>query len=284
MKLPVYLDYSATTPVDPRVAEKMIPYLTEFFGNAASRSHAFGWKAEEAVEQARSHVAALINADPKEIVWTSGATEGNNLAIKGAALFYKTKGKHIITQKTEHKAVLDTCRDLERHGFEVTYLDVEQNGIVSLERFEAAIRPDTILASIMMVNNEIGVIQPVGQSAEICKKKGVIYHCDAVQAGGRIEIDMQKFKADLLTLDAYPHPSRIPAFYGQSASITAFLAQRDNPARFLEFLRQAQLGGYDEALRAVYGIANLGELERLWYAERRTWHDGYHGVALALDR
>jgi cysteine desulfurase len=153
MRLPIYLDYSATTPVDPRVAEKMIPYLTEFFGNAASRSHAFGWKAEQAVEEARDHVAALINADPKEIVWTSGATEGNNLAIKGAANFYKIKGKHIITQKTEHKAVLDTCRELERHGFEVTYLDVEENGIVSLDKFEAAIRPDTILASIMMVNN-----------------------------------------------------------------------------------------------------------------------------------
>src|SRR5512145_785879 len=184
MKLPIYLDYSATTPVDPRVAEKMIPYLTEFFGNAASRSHAFGWKAEAAVEEARAHVAALIGADPKEVIWTSGATEGNNLALKGAAHFYKTKGKHIITQKTEHKAVLDTVRELERQGFEATYLDVEADGIVSLERFEAAIRPDTILASIMMVNNEIGVIQPVGQIAEICKKNGVIYHCDAVQAGG----------------------------------------------------------------------------------------------------
>ena len=263
MKLPIYLDYSATTPVDPRVAEKMIPYLTEFFGNAASRSHAFGWKAEEAVEQARSHVAALINADPKEIVWTSGATEGNNLAIKGAAHFYKTKGKHIITQKTEHKAVLDTCRDLERHGFEVTYLDVEQNGIVSLERFEAAIRPDTILASIMMVNNEIGVIQPVGQIAEICKKKGVIYHCDAVQAGGRIEIDMQKFKADLLTLTAHK-------MYGPKG-IGALYVRRKPRVRI-----EAQIhgGGHERGFRsgtlATHQIVGFGEAARLAKQEMAT--------------
>jgi cysteine desulfurase len=263
MKLPVYLDYSATTPVDPRVAEKMIPYLTEFFGNAASRSHAFGWKAEEAIEQARSHVAALINADPKEIVWTSGATEGNNLAIKGAAHFYKTKGKHIITQKTEHKAVLDTCRDLERHGFEVTYLDVEQNGIVSLEKFEAAIRPDTILASIMMVNNEIGVIQPVGQIAEICKKKGVIYHCDAVQAGGRIEIDMQKFKADLLTLTAHK-------MYGPKG-IGALYVRRKPRVRI-----EAQIhgGGHERGFRsgtlATHQIVGFGEAARLAKQEMAT--------------
>ena len=263
MKLPVYLDYSATTPVDPRVAEKMIPYLTEFFGNAASRSHAFGWKAEEAVEQARSHVAALINADPKEIVFTSGATEGNNLAIKGAAHFYKTKGKHIITQKTEHKAVLDTCRDLERQGFEVTYLDVQQNGIVSLEKFEAAIRPDTILASIMMVNNEIGVIQPVGQIAEICKKKGVIYHCDAVQAGGRIEIDMQKFKADLLTLTAHK-------MYGPKG-IGALYVRRKPRVRI-----EAQIhgGGHERGFRsgtlATHQIVGFGEAARLAKQEMAT--------------
>jgi cysteine desulfurase len=187
MKLPIYLDYSATTPVDPRVAQKMIPYLTEIFGNPASRSHAFGWAAEEGVEEARAHVAALINADPKEIVWTSGATEGNNLAIKGAANFYKTKGKHLITQKTEHKAVLDTFRELERQGFEATYLEVEPNGLVSIEKFKAAIRPDTIVASIMMVNNEIGVIQPVWEIADICKAKGIIFtatRCKA-QAGSR---------------------------------------------------------------------------------------------------
>src|SRR6185503_6254713 len=184
MRLPIYLDYSATTPVVPRVAEKMIPYLTEFFGNPASRSHAFGWKAEAAVEEARAHVAALIGADPKEIVWTSGATEGNNLAIKGAANFHKTKGKHIITQKTEHKAVLDTVRELERQGFEATYLDVEANGLVDLEQLKAAIRPDTVLVSIMMVNNEIGVIQPVWDIGEICRARGIVFHVDAVQGAG----------------------------------------------------------------------------------------------------
>jgi cysteine desulfurase len=263
MKLPIYLDYSATTPVDPRVAEKMIPYLTEFFGNAASRSHAFGWKAEEAVEEARGHVAALINADPKEIVWTSGATEGNNLAIKGAAHFYRTKGKHIITQKTEHKAVLDTCRDLERQGFEVTYLDVEENGIVSLQKFEAAIRPDTILASIMMVNNEIGVIQPVWQIAEICKKKGVIYHCDAVQAGGRIEIDMQKLKADLLTLTAHK-------MYGPKG-IGALYVRRKPRVRI-----EAQIhgGGHERGFRsgtlATHQIVGFGEAARLAKQEMAT--------------
>ncbi len=263
MRLPIYLDYSATTPVDPRVAEKMIPYLTEFFGNAASRSHAFGWKAEQAVEEARGHVAALINADPKEIVWTSGATEGNNLAIKGAANFYKTKGRHLITQKTEHKAVLDTCRELERQGFEVTYLDVEQNGIVSLEKFEAAIRPDTILASIMMVNNEIGVIQPVWQIAEICKKRGVIYHCDAVQGGGRIEIDVQKFKADLLTLTAHK-------MYGPKG-IGALYVRRKPRVRI-----EAQIhgGGHERGFRsgtlATHQIVGFGEAARLAKQEMAT--------------
>ena len=263
MRLPIYLDYSATTPVDPRVAEKMIPYLTEFFGNAASRSHAFGWKAEQAVEDARGHVAALIDADPKEIVWTSGATEGNNLAIKGAANFYKTKGKHIVTQKTEHKAVLDTCRELERHGFEVTYLDVEENGIVSLEKFEAAIRPDTILASIMMVNNEIGVIQPVWQIAEICKKKGVIYHCDAVQGGGRLEIDVQKFKADLLTITAHK-------MYGPKG-IGALYVRRKPRVRI-----EAQIhgGGHERGFRsgtlATHQIVGFGEAARLAKLEMAT--------------
>jgi len=190
VKLPIYLDYSATTPMDPRVAQKMIPYLTEFFGNPASRSHAFGWKAEEAVEEARGHVAALIGADPKEIVWTSGATEGNNLAIKGAALFNRSRGKHLITQKTEHKATLDTMRELERQGFECTTLEVEENGLVDMKKFESAIRPDTILASIMMVNNEIGVIQPIAGIGEICRARGIVFHCDAVQAAGKIPIDL----------------------------------------------------------------------------------------------
>ena len=263
MKLPVYLDYSATTPVDPRVAEKMIPYLTEFFGNPASRSHAFGWKAEQAVEEARAHVAALINADPKEIVWTSGATEGNNLALKGAANFYKTKGRHIVTQKTEHKAVLDTCRELERQGFEVTYLEVDASGLVSLEKLEAAIRPDTILASIMMVNNEIGVIQPVWQIAEICKKKGVVYHCDAVQGGGRIEIDLQKFKADLLTITAHK-------MYGPKG-IGALYVRRKPRVRI-----EAQIhgGGHERGFRsgtlATHQIVGFGEAARLAKLEMAT--------------
>jgi cysteine desulfurase len=256
MKLPIYLDYSATTPVDPRVAQKMIPYLTEHFGNAASRSHAYGWKAEEAVEEARENVAALINADAKEIVWTSGATEGNNLAIKGAANFYKTKGKHLITQKTEHKAVLDTFRELERQGFEATYLEVQENGLVDIEKFKAAIRPDTILASIMMVNNEIGVIQPVWEIAELCKAKGIIFHCDAVQGAGRVEIDMQKFKADLLTITAHK-------IYGPKG-IGALYVRRKPRVRI-----EAQIhgGGHERGFRsgtlATHQIAGFGEAARL---------------------
>ena len=263
LKLPIYLDYSATTPVDPRVAQKMIPYLTEIFGNPASRSHAFGWKAEQGVEEARAHVAALINADPKEIVWTSGATEGNNLAIKGAAHFYKTKGRHLITQKTEHKAVLDTFRELERQGFEATYLDVEPNGLVSLEKFAAAIRPDTILASIMMVNNEIGVIQPVWEIAEICRKKGVVFHCDAVQGAGRVEIDMQKFKADLLTMTAHK-------MYGPKG-IGALYVRRKPRVRI-----EAQIhgGGHERGFRsgtlATHQIVGFGEAARLAKLEMAT--------------
>jgi len=256
LKLPIYLDYSATTPVDPRVAQKMIPYLTEIFGNPASRSHAFGWKAEEGVEEARAHVAALINADPKEIVWTSGATEGNNLAIKGAAHFYRTKGKHLITQKTEHKAVLDTFRELERQGFEATYLEVEPNGLVDLEKFRAAIRPDTILASIMMVNNEIGVIQPVWEIAEICREKGIIFHCDAVQGAGRIDIDLSKLKADLLTITAHK-------LYGPKG-IGALYVRRKPRVRI-----EAQIhgGGHERGLRSgtlpTHQIVGLGECFRL---------------------
>ena len=256
MKLPIYLDYSATTPVDPRVAGKMIPYLTEFFGNPASRSHAFGWKAEEAVEEARGHVAALIGADPKEIVWTSGATEGNNLAIKGAANFYKTKGKHLITQKTEHKAVLDTFRELERQGFEATYLEVQQNGLIDIEQFKAAIRPDTILASIMMVNNEIGVVQPVEEIADICRSRGIIFHCDAVQGAGRVEIDVQKLKADLLTITAHK-------IYGPKG-IGALYIRRKPRVRI-----EAQIhgGGHERGFRSgtlpTHQIVGFGEAARL---------------------
>ena len=263
MKFPIYLDYSATTPVDPRVAQKMIPYLTEHFGNAASRSHAYGWEAEKAVDEAREHVAALLNADPKEIIWTSGATEGNNLAIKGAANFYKSKGKHIVTQKTEHKATLDTVRELERQGFEATYLDPEPNGIVDLEKFKAAIRPDTILVSIMMVNNEIGVIQPIAEIGEICRAKGIIFHCDAVQAAGKIPIDMQKLKVDLLTVTAHK-------VYGPKG-IGALYVRRKPRVRI-----EAQIhgGGHERGFRsgtlATHQIVGMGEAFRLAKLEMAT--------------
>jgi cysteine desulfurase len=263
MKFPIYLDYSATTPVDPRVAQKMIPYLTEHFGNPASRSHAFGWEAEEAVEEARGHVAALLNADPKEIIWTSGATEGNNLAIKGAANFNKARGRHIITQKTEHKATLDTVRELERQGFEATYLDPEPNGIVDLEKFKAAIRPDTILVSIMMVNNEIGVIQPIAEIGEICRAKGIVFHCDAVQAAGKIEIDLAKLKVDLLTVTAHK-------VYGPKG-IGALYVRRKPRVRI-----EAQIhgGGHERGFRsgtlATHQIVGMGEAFRLAKLEMAT--------------
>ncbi len=260
MKYPIYLDYSATTPVDPRVAAKMIPFLTEHFGNPASRSHAYGWKTEEAVEEARGHVAALLGADPREIVWTSGATEGNNLAIKGAAQFYKTKGKHLITQKTEHKATLDTMRELERQGFECTYLDVEENGLVDVEKFKAAIRPDTILASIMMVNNEIGVIQPIAELGEICRAKGIILHCDAVQAAGKLEIDLAKLKVDLMTVTAHK-------MYGPKG-VGALYIRRKPRVRI-----EAQIhgGGHERGFRsgtlATHQIVGMGEAARIAKAE-----------------
>jgi cysteine desulfurase len=256
MKFPIYLDYSATTPVDPRVAQKMIPYLTEHFGNPASRSHAFGWEAEEAVEEARAHVAALLNADPKEIIWTSGATEGDNLAIKGAANFYKSKGKHIVTMKTEHKAVLDTVRELERQGFEATYLDPEQNGLLDLEKFKVALRPDTILVSVMMVNNEIGVIQPIAEIGEICRAKGIIFHCDAVQAAGKIEIDLQKLKVDLMTVTAHK-------VYGPKGIGAQYV--RRKPRVRIE--PQIHGGGHERGFRsgtlATHQIVGMGEAFRL---------------------
>ena len=260
MKFPIYLDYSATTPVDPRVAAKMIPFLTEHFGNPASRSHAYGWTAEHAVEEAREDVAALLNADSKEIVWTSGATEGNNLAIKGAANFYKGKGRHIITVKTEHKATLDTVRELERQGFEATYLQPEPDGLLDLEKFKAAIRPDTIVVSVMMVNNEIGVIQPVAEIGEICREKGIIFHCDAVQAAGKILIDTQKLKIDLLTVTAHK-------VYGPKG-IGALYVRRKPRVRI-----EAQIhgGGHERGLRSgtlpTHQIVGMGEAFRIAKAE-----------------
>jgi cysteine desulfurase len=263
MKFPIYLDYSATTPVDPRVAQKMIPYLTEQFGNPASRSHAFGWDAERAVDEAREHVAALLNADPKEIIWTSGATEGDNLAIKGAANFYKSKGKHIITVKTEHKAVLDTVRELERQGFDATYLDPEPNGLVDLEKLKAAIRPDTILVSVMMVNNEIGVIQPVAEIGEICRARGIIFHCDAVQAAGKIEIDLAKLKVDLMTVTAHK-------VYGPKGIGAQYV--RRKPRVRIE--PQIHGGGHERGFRSgtlpVHQIVGMGEAFRLAKLEMAT--------------
>ena len=250
--LPIYLDYSATTPVDPRVAEKMIPYLTELFGNPASRSHAYGWDAEAAVRHAREQVAALVNADAREIVWTSGATESNNLAIKGAAEFLQGKGKHLITVKTEHKAVLDTMRELERRGFEVTYLEVEQDGMLDLERFKAALRSDTILASVMYVNNEIGVIQDISALGEICRERGILFHVDAAQATGKVDIDLDKLKVDLMSFSAHKTygPKGIGALY-----------VRRKPRVRLE--AQMHGGGHERGLRsgtlATHQIVGMGE-------------------------
>ena len=262
-KHPIYLDYSATTPVDPRVAAKMIPWLTEHFGNPASRSHPYGWEAEKAVEDARAEVAKLVNCDPKEIVWTSGATESDNLAIKGAAHFYKTKGKHLVTMKTEHKAVLDTMRELEREGFEVTYLDPLPNGLIDLAVFEAALKPGTILASIMMVNNEIGVIQPIERLGEICRARGVVFHVDAAQATGKVEIDLERLKVDLMSFSAHKTygPKGIGALY-----------VRRRPRVRLE--AQMHGGGHEKGLRsgtlATHQIVGMGEAFRLARVEMAT--------------
>jgi len=256
MKFPIYLDNSATTRVDPRVADKMIPYLTEKFGNPASRSHAYGWEAEAAVEAAREQVAALVNADPKEIIWTSGATESNNLAIKGAANFYAGKGKHLITVSTEHKAVIDPMRELERQGFQVSYLEPQENGLITLEQFKAALRPDTILVSVMAVNNEIGVIQPIAEIGEICREKGIVFHVDAAQATGKMPIDLSVLKVDLMSFCAHKTygPKGIGALY-----------VRRKPRIRLE--AQMHGGGHERGLRsgtlATHQIVGMGEAFRL---------------------
>ncbi|AVS71038.1 IscS subfamily cysteine desulfurase [Paracidovorax avenae] len=253
---PIYLDYGATTPVDPRVVDAMIPWLREHFGNPASRSHAWGWEAEEAVEKARADVAALIHADPREIVWTSGATESNNLAIKGAGQFYKGKGKHLITVKTEHKAVLDTMREMERQGFEVTYLDVQENGLLDFEVLKAAIRPDTILLSVMFVNNEIGVIQDIPAIGALCREKGVIFHVDAAQATGKVEIDLQTLPVDLMSLASHKTygPKGIGALY-----------VRRKPRVRLE--AQMHGGGHERGMRSgtlpTHQIVGMGEAFRI---------------------
>lgn len=253
---PIYMDYGATTPVDPRVVDAMIPWLREHFGNPASRSHAWGWEAEEAVEKARQQVADLIGADPREIVWTSGATESNNLALKGAAHFYQTKGKHLVTVKTEHKAVLDPMRELERQGFEVTYLDVQEDGMLDLEKFKAAIRPDTILASVMYVNNEIGVIQDIPAIGAICREKGVLLHVDAAQATGKVAIDLKTLPVDLMSLASHKTygPKGIGALY-----------VRRKPRVRLE--AQMHGGGHERGMRSgtlpTHQIVGMGEAFRI---------------------
>ena len=271
VKTPVYLDYAATTPVDKRVAEKMIPYLTETFGNPASNSYAFGWTAEEAVEKARADIAALINADPKEIVFTSGATESNNLAIKGAAHFYKSKGNHLITVKTEHKAVLDTMRELERQGYEVTYLDVQENGLVDLDVLKAAIREDTILVSVMWVNNEIGVVQDIPAIGEICRERKIIFHVDAAQACGKVPVDVEAAKIDLLSMSGHKvyGPKGIGALY-----------VRRKPRVRLE--AQMHGGGHERGFRSgtlpTHQIVGMGEAFRI--AKEELAQDTAHYLKL----
>ena len=268
---PIYMDYGATTPCDPRVVDAMVPWLYEPFGNAASRSHAWGWEAEKAVETAREQVADLIGADPREIVWTSGATESTNLALKGAAHFYKGKGKHLITLKTEHKATLDTMRELERQGFEVTYLDVQEDGLLDLEKFKAALRPDTILASVLFVNNEIGVIQDIAAIGAICREKGVLLHVDAAQATGRVEIDLKTLPVDLMSLTAHKTygPKGVGALY-----------VRRKPRVRLE--AQMHGGGHERGMRSgtlpTHQIVGMGEAYRI--AKAQMQEDNTHAARL----
>src|SRR5881275_1182874 len=263
---PIYMDYGATTPVDQRVVDKMIPWLREHFGNPASRSHAWGWEAEAAVENAREEVAALIGADPREIIWTSGATESDNLALKGAAQFYKTRGKHLITVKTEHKAVLDPMRELEREGFEVTYLDPEEDGLLDLEKFKAALRPDTILVSVMYVNNEIGVIQDIPAIGEICRARSIIFHVDSAQASGKVPVDLRALKVDLMSFSGHKT-------YGPKG-IGALFVRRKPRVRI-----EAQMhgGGHERGMRSgtlpTHQIVGMGEAFRLAKLEMATDND-----------
>ena len=263
MNQPIYLDYSATTPVDSRVVDAMLPFLREDFGNPASRSHAYGWKAEDAVETARGHVAALVNCDAKEIVWTSGATESINLALKGAAHFYQEKGKHLITVKTEHKATLDTMRELERQGFEVTYLDVKSDGLIDLDALKAALRPDTILVSVMSVNNEIGVIQDVATIGQWCRERGIVFHVDAAQATGKIVIDLEALKVDLMSFSAHKT-------YGPKGMGALFVRRKPR----IRIEAQIHGGGHERGFRsgtlATHQIVGMGEAFRLAKLEMAT--------------
>jgi len=262
-EFPVYLDYSSTTPMDPLVVDAMIPFMREQFGNPASRSHAYGWSAEEAVENARKEVAKLVGADSREIVWTSGATESNNLAIKGAAHFYKEKGKHIITVKTEHKAVLDACRELEREGFEVTYLDVLSDGLIDFEVFKSTVRPDTILVSVMFVNNEIGVIQDIPKISEFCREHGIIFHVDAAQATGKVEINLQTLKVDLMSFCAHKT-------YGPKGIGALFVRRKPR----IRIEAQIHGGGHERGMRsgtlATHQIVGMGESFRLAKVHMQT--------------
>ncbi len=274
MKLPIYLDYSATTPVDPRVVDAMVPWLREHFGNPASRSHAFGWEAEKAVETAREHVAALVNCDPRELIWTSGATESTNLALKGAAHFYKDKGRHLVTVKTEHKATLDTMRELEREGFEVTYMDVRPDGLLDLAQLEAALRPDTIIVSVMFVNNEIGVIQDIPAIGDMCRARGIIFHCDAAQATGKVVVDLGQLKVDLMSFSAHKTygPKGVGALY-----------VRRKPRVRLE--AQMHGGGHERGLRSgtlpTHQIVGMGEAYRI---AREEWATESERIRMLRDR